>query len=68
MHGNLIEVCVASGDQVTPGTRLAVLEAMKMQHDVRAAVAGKVERIAASVGAQVADGALLVEITPLDQG
>lgn len=64
MHGVLIEVCVEAGHQVTVGTRLAVVEAMKMQHDVRAAVAGQVERIAATVGAQVADGALLVQITP----
>ncbi len=64
MHGVLIEVCVEAGQDVSAGTRLAVVEAMKMQHDVRAAVAGKVARIAAEVGTQVADGALLVEISP----
>ena len=67
MHGVLIEVCVRAGQDVTAGARLAVVEAMKMQHDVRAAVAGRVERIAATVGAQVADGGLLVEITPQEQ-
>ncbi|MCX7568107.1 acetyl-CoA carboxylase biotin carboxylase subunit [Sulfitobacter sp. F26169L] len=64
MHGVLIELCVEEGQEVAVGTRLAVVEAMKMQHDVRAAVAGQVARIAATTGAQVADGALLVEITP----
>ncbi|MGB0855160.1 MAG: biotin/lipoyl-containing protein, partial [Pikeienuella sp.] len=67
MHGVLLEVCVEPGQEVAIGTRLVVVEAMKMQHDVRAAVAGQIARIAATVGAQVADGALLVEITPQDQ-
>lgn len=64
MHGVLIEVCVEAGQEVSVGTRLAVVEAMKMQHEVRAAVDGTVARIAGQAGAQVADGALLVEITP----
>ena len=66
MHGVLVELCVAPGQDVVAGTRLAVVEAMKMQHDIRAAVAGQVGRIAATAGAQVADGALLVEIIALE--
>ena len=33
-----------------------------MQHDIRAEVTGKVTTVIASAGAQVADGALLIEI------
>lgn len=66
MHGVLVELCIEPGQDVVAGMRLAVVEAMKMQHDVRAAVAGQVGRIAATVGAQVSDGALLVEIIPLE--
>lgn len=66
MHGVLVDLCVEPGQNVVAGTRLAVVEAMKMQHDVRAAVAGQVGRIAETLGAQVADGALLVEIIPLE--
>lgn len=64
MHGVLIELCVSEGETVDAGTRLAVIEAMKMQHDIRAVVAGKVVQVTATVGGQVADGALLMELTP----
>jgi geranyl-CoA carboxylase alpha subunit len=62
MHGNLLEVLVKPGDQVEIGTRLAVLEAMKMQHDILAEIAGTVIEVAAVAGNQVAADDLLVEI------
>jgi geranyl-CoA carboxylase alpha subunit len=62
MHGVLLEVFVQPGDRVVPGTRLAILEAMKMQHELRADVAGEVTLVAARAGAQVAADDLLVEI------
>ncbi|TNE39541.1 MAG: acetyl-CoA carboxylase biotin carboxylase subunit [Alphaproteobacteria bacterium] len=62
MHGTIIEVFVSEGDQVEPGTRLAVLEAMKMQHDIIAEVPGVVQLVAAVKAAQVAVDALLFEI------
>ena len=64
MHGNLLELCVAVGDRVTPGLRLGVLEAMKMQHEILAEQAGTVTVVAAQAPAQVKAGDLLVEITP----
>ena len=36
MHGTLIELSVAEGDEISAGSRVAVVEAMKMQHSVRA--------------------------------
>ena len=62
MHGALLEVCVATGDRVEAGTRLAVLEAMKMQHEILAAAAGVVAEVPASAGRQVKAGDLLVAI------
>jgi geranyl-CoA carboxylase alpha subunit len=64
MHGTLLEVLVAPGDGVTVGTRLAVLEAMKMQHDIVAGIAGTVIAVHARVEAQAASGELLLEIEP----
>lgn len=61
MHGQLIEVLVAQGDRVEIGTRLAVLEAMKMQHELLAEMAGTVTF--ANAPGQVRAGDLLVEIT-----
>ena len=60
MHGNLLEVFVKPGDHVEPGTRLAVLEAMKMQQEILSGVAGRVRQISAP--AQVKAGDLIVEI------
>ena len=62
MHGNLIEVLVASGAKVSKGTRLAVLEAMKMQHEIVSRVDGKVVEAHCKAGAQVAAGDLLFAI------
>ncbi|MBL9025842.1 MAG: acetyl-CoA carboxylase biotin carboxylase subunit [Myxococcales bacterium] len=62
MHGVVREVLVSPGDVVTRGSRLAVLEAMKMQHEIEAPVAGVVREARAVVGAQTALGAVLFEI------
>ena len=62
MHGTLLEVFVKPGDTVEVGTRLAVLEAMKMQHDILAEVTGIVEEVVAVAATQVSVGDLLFEI------
>jgi 3-methylcrotonyl-CoA carboxylase alpha subunit len=60
MHGKLIAVFVAPGDQVEKGQRLAILEAMKMEHVLAAPIDGEVAEVAAEAGAQVAEGATLI--------
>ncbi len=62
MHGALLEVLVKPGDSVAAGARLAVLEAMKMQHDILAEVDGIIADVHAEAGAQVAADDLLIEI------
>jgi 3-methylcrotonyl-CoA carboxylase alpha subunit len=62
MHGKLIAVFVSAGESVTKGQRLAIVEAMKMEHVLTAARDGVVAEIAATPGAQVAEGARLIVI------
>jgi geranyl-CoA carboxylase alpha subunit len=64
MHGQLLELFVEQGQQVTKGQRLLVLEAMKMQHEILADVDGLVLAVNAEAGKQVAADALIIEIEP----
>lgn len=62
MHGALLDVLVTQGDAVVKGQRLAVLEAMKMQHEILAEVDGTVTTVNAAAGDQVPADELLFEI------
>ena len=53
MPGRIVKILVEVGQEVVAGAALVVLEAMKMEHTVRAAAAGRVQAIHASVGQQV---------------
>jgi acetyl/propionyl-CoA carboxylase alpha subunit len=53
MPGRIVKILVAVGQDVAAGAPLVVLEAMKMEHTVRASAAGRVQAIHASVGQQV---------------
>ncbi|WP_445500477.1 acetyl/propionyl/methylcrotonyl-CoA carboxylase subunit alpha [Microvirga sp. G4-2] len=60
MHGKLVAMFVQPGDTVEKGQRLAIVEAMKMEHVLVAPSDGEVVEIAAEPGAQVAEGARLI--------
>lgn len=62
MHGKLIAVFVQPGDKVEKGQRLAIVEAMKMEHVLVAPSAGEVAEITAEPGMQVAEGARLIAL------
>lgn len=62
MHGKLVAVFVAAGEAVEKGARLAIVEAMKMEHVLVAPVAGRVGPIAVHAGQQVAQNAALLII------
>ena len=62
MHGKLIALLVAAGTHVDKGHKLAIVEAMKMEHTLVAPRAGIVADIVASVGAQVSLGAKIMAI------
>jgi geranyl-CoA carboxylase alpha subunit len=54
MNGSVIAIRVAEGARVARGDIVAVLEAMKMQHEIVAPANGVVETVAVQAGAQVA--------------
>jgi biotin carboxyl carrier protein len=61
MPGRVLQVLVGEGDHVTAGQSLLVMEAMKMEHTLRAPVAGVVVSVGAAAGEQVeAETALVV--------
>jgi 3-methylcrotonyl-CoA carboxylase alpha subunit len=64
MHGKLLAVLVHPGAAVSKGQRLAVIEAMKMEHALLAPFDGKVAEISATAGDQVAEGAKVMTIEP----
>ena len=66
MHGRLVALFAQEGEIVEQGARVAIVEAMKMEHSLSAPRAGRVARIAAAVGAQVQQGARLMTIEDAD--
>jgi acetyl/propionyl-CoA carboxylase alpha subunit len=62
LPGTVVKVAVAAGDPVTAGDTLVAIEAMKMEHEVRAPVDGTVTEVHVTAGEQVEAGRLLVVI------
>jgi len=62
MHGKVIDVFVSKGDVIATGDRLAIIEAMKMQHEILASVDGTVEDVLVVSDAQVAADDLMIAI------
>ena len=63
MTGKVVAVHVQVGDTVGKNQPLLVVEAMKMEHVLRAPRAGQVIRVACAAGEQIEGGAELVELT-----
>jgi biotin carboxyl carrier protein len=62
MPGKIVRVLVEEGASVEQGQGLVVVEAMKMQNEMKAPKAGKVIALAAKAGASVAAGDVLVTL------
>ena len=62
MPGKVVRVLVAPGDPVAAGQGLLVVEAMKMQNEMKAVRPGRVVSITAKEGATVAAGEVLATI------
>lgn len=62
MPGLVVRVAVEPGDAVAAGQALVVMEAMKMENELRAPAAGTVKRVAVAPGTAVEKGAVLVEL------
>jgi biotin carboxyl carrier protein len=61
MPGLVVRVLAAEGATVGPGSSVLVLEAMKMENELKAAVEGVVRAIRVRPGAAVEKGQVLVE-------
>jgi 3-methylcrotonyl-CoA carboxylase alpha subunit len=64
MHGKVLAIVVAACATVAKGERVAVVEAMKMEHALLAPADGVVSEISAQVDAQIAEGAKILTIEP----
>ncbi len=60
MPGRVVRLLVAAGQDVTAGQGLLVIEAMKMENELRAPRAGRVAAVQVSALSAVETGALLV--------
>ena len=62
MPGKVVRVMVAPGDAVAVRQALVVIEAMKMENELRSARAGRVKAVRVAEGQSVEAGALLVTV------
>jgi 3-methylcrotonyl-CoA carboxylase alpha subunit len=62
MNGSIVRVLVEAGQAVEAGAQLVVLEAMKMEHSVRAPRAGVIKALHCQEGEMVSEGSALVEL------
>lgn len=66
MGGLLLNYLVATGDLVNPDTAVAVLESMKMEHEVVAGVAGRVDSLLLAPGSQIEENDPLLALIPMN--
>jgi acyl-CoA carboxylase subunit alpha len=68
MPGTVVRIEVEVGDPVSAGMPILAMEAMKMEHVIRAPAAGVVTELPVTVGAQVSSGSVLAVVTDPEQG
>ena len=68
MPGLVKQVLVSNGQDVVEGDPIVVLEAMKMQHTLRAAEAGQVQQLTVRENTQVDAGKVMAVIIPSEKG
>jgi pyruvate carboxylase subunit B len=62
MPGLIVRVNVKAGDKVAQGQGLVVMEAMKMENELRAQAAGTVKNVSVTPGTAVEKGTVLIEM------
>ena len=62
MPGKIVRVLVAEGDELAEGDVVCILEAMKMENELKAPKAGMVKALHVELGQDVESGAVLAEI------
>ena len=68
MPGKVVAVNVNAGDVVLAGSTMVVIEAMKMEHAIKASVDGQVTAVHYQVGEQVDEGVDLLTFEAAEQG
>ncbi len=66
MQGTIVSVAVKEGDAVAAGQPLLVMDAMKMQHEIRSPARGYVRRIAVEAGETIYEGHALLFVEEAD--
>ncbi|MGC9998895.1 MAG: biotin/lipoyl-containing protein, partial [Bryobacteraceae bacterium] len=61
INGIVVKIAAQAGQQIQPGDTLIVLEAMKMETNITAPVAGKISKVNVKAGDPVQSGLVLVE-------
>lgn len=64
MPGAILKIMVKAGDDITPGQTVIIMEAMKMENEVRSTMAGKVKEIEVKEGGSVLEGDILIRLEP----
>ncbi|KAG8389314.1 hypothetical protein BUALT_Bualt02G0216500 [Buddleja alternifolia] len=62
MAGLVVKVLVKDGTKIEEGQPILVLEAMKMEHVVKASTSGRISGLRLAAGQQVSDGAVLFTV------
>ena len=62
LPGNVLKVLVSEGDSIAEGDIIAVVEAMKMETEIKSPVGGTVKSVEIEVGNKVQTGQVLVTI------
>lgn len=65
MNGTMVSVLISAGDQVTKDQPLVIMEAMKMEHTIKAPSDGVVNEVFFNTGDMVDGGAELLSFSPL---
>lgn len=68
MPGLVVRVAVEEGQHVAAGQGVVIMEAMKMENELRAETAGRVARVLVAPGQAVEKGAVLVELAAAEDG
>lgn len=64
MPGKIVKLMAQVGTEVTKGAPLLVMEAMKMENEIRSAFSGTIKNVCVTEGQAVETGALLIELEP----
>ena len=62
MPGKILDILVKEGDKVTEGQAVAILEAMKMENELKSPIDGVIKSISSEVGQSVEKKTLIMEI------